>query len=374
MAIAPLRLAVAGAWGYIGRKVVDAGVALGLEVWAFDPGPVPDDIDRRRVQIVDDEDAFYRLPARLFHLALHPQHRASAFAKLLARADANELTVLCEKPMAAPDAPEECARIIAACAQSPALVLYDFVELYDPLTHRIVEYLRGFDRLEVTRIVLQRSKDREDPARQRNYKSMVHIQYQESVHCLAFLLNLMGRLAGSVAEALAPGIRVCASSRTYAPPNPEAYPYVVDGQCTWDIDCGPLAVHGCTDFTRGAEFTKRKVICGVGDGQPFELVADHFEGRKHLKINGVDQHYPATACSYRSILTTLSEWASGHGRESLREGVFPHPEFARLTYQLSSVLWRSCFTATPVQLASAAALTAYEAGFAAAASQFPRYN
>jgi predicted dehydrogenase len=373
MTTAPLRLAVAGAWGYIGHKVVDAAVALGLEVWALDPGPVPDDVDPRRVQIIKDEDEFYRLPAHLFHLALHPQHRATAFSRLLARADANQLTVLCEKPMAAPETPEECARIIAAGAQSPALVLYDFVELYDPLTHRIVDYLRGFDRLEVTEILLQRSKDREDPARSRNYKSMVHIQYQESVHCLAFLLNLVGRLAGSVPEALAPGLRVRASSRPYAPPNPPAYPYVVDGQCTWDIECGPLAIHGCTDFKSGAEFTKRKVIRGVGDGQAFELEADHFEGRKYLKINGVDQHYPATACSYRSILTTLSEWLARPGRQSLRQGVYPHPEFAWLTYQLSSVLWRSCFSGTPIRLASAAALTAFDAGFAAAAKGFARY-
>lgn len=369
----PQTVAVAGAWGYIGRKVLDAAMALGMKVWALDPGPVPGDLDLTRVEVVTDEAAFYNLDADLFHLALHPQHRGPAFARLLPRAATRPLLILCEKPMAEPERPADCGAAIAAVEATRAVVLYDFVELFDPLTHAILRYLSGYDRVELTEVHLLRSKDREDPARPRNYKTMVHIQYQESVHCLAFLLNLAGHLAGDLEAVFAHGVKITAQAQPYAPPNPRAYPYVVDGRCDYRIELGELRVEGRTDFKAGAEFTKRKVIRGVGDGRPFFIEADHFEGRKYLRIDGVDQGFPVDSSSYTSILTTLADWDHSVDHDTLRRGIYPHPRFARLTYQLSSALWRSCFDRCPISLASMAELLAFEAGFAEAASRFPRY-
>jgi hypothetical protein len=366
-------IAVAGAWGYIGRKVLDAAMALGSKVWALDPGPVPADLDLSRVAVMADEAAFYGLDANLFHLALHPQHRGTAFARLLPRAATGPMLILCEKPMAEPERPADCSAAIAASEARRAVVLYDFVELFDPLTHAILRFLSGFDRVELTEIHLLRSKDREDPARSRNYKTMVHIQYQESVHCLAFLLNLTGHLAGDLETVFARGLTVAAQAQPYAPPNPSAYPYVVDGRCDYRIDLGELRVEGCTNFKTGAEFTKRKVIRGLGDGRPFVIEADHFEGRKYLRIDGVDQGFPADSSSYTSILTTLGEWDRTVDHDALRRGVYPNPRFTRLTYQLSSVLWRSGQDRGPISLDSMDELVAFGAGFAETASRFPRY-
>ena len=71
----PRSIAIAGAWGYIGRKLLDSALEMGLEAHALDPGPVPGDLDVERVALHGDEEAFYRLDDDMFHLALHPERR-----------------------------------------------------------------------------------------------------------------------------------------------------------------------------------------------------------------------------------------------------------------------------------------------------------
>src|SRR5437588_4190861 len=137
-------VAVAGAWGYIGRQFLDAALALGLDVAVYDPGPPPADVDRTRVRLIDDPAAFYDADADLFHLALHPEHRRRGFGRLLERSRTEPLLILNEKPMAAPEHPEECAAIERAVAETRATVLYDFPELYDGLTERILDHLSQF--------------------------------------------------------------------------------------------------------------------------------------------------------------------------------------------------------------------------------------
>ncbi|MFH1568183.1 MAG: hypothetical protein ABIL09_09315 [Gemmatimonadota bacterium] len=91
-------IAIAGAWGYIGRKLTDAALELGLETSVYDPGPPPPDAPLDRVTRLTDEEAFFRLPADLFHLALHPEHRGRALDILLGRARTEPILVLNEKP------------------------------------------------------------------------------------------------------------------------------------------------------------------------------------------------------------------------------------------------------------------------------------
>ena len=366
-------IAIAGAWGYIGRKLLDASLSLGLEVHVFDPGPRPDDVDPDAVDHLDDAESFYDLDVDLFHLALHPRHRGRALDLLLSRAAAESLLILNEKPMASPQRPQDCGELVRSLADSRAVMLFDFPELFDPMTQRLIAYLRSFERLEVTQIEMRRSKDREDPANRRNDKVIVHIQYQESVHCLAYLLHLLGQLEGSIDTALAQGVAVSATARPYAPPNPEVYPFVVDGQCRWEISVGGLEVKGITDFTRGAEWSKRRVIKGIGDGRPFVIEADYLEGAKYLIIDGVDQGVDPGASSYESIIATLGLWREGVGDGELRRGLYPNPAFAQLTYQLSSALWKSSHERRAVALASAAELRAFDAGFAAAVDGLARY-
>ncbi|MFZ5829417.1 MAG: hypothetical protein ACOY3P_04985, partial [Planctomycetota bacterium] len=227
-------IAIAGAWGYIGLHFLRAARTLGLRTTVFDPGPPPPELDLSDVELASDEAAFYSRQADLFHLALHPEHRDRGLSTLLARSHREPISVLCEKPMAEPDRPERCDEIIEAVDRSRAVVLYDFPELFDPITWRILDVLRSHRDVFIRSIYVQRSKDREDPANPRNRKRMVTIQYQESVHCLAFAIYLLGAIQ-PMEEALGRGMIVEAKAVGYTPPNPEDYPHSVDGRCDFHI-------------------------------------------------------------------------------------------------------------------------------------------
>lgn len=367
-------LAIAGAWGYIGRKFVDAGLQLGLDLSIYDPGPAPEDVPLDQLQQYTD-DSFYAQSADLYHLALHPEHRASALAQLLQRAAHEPVRILNEKPMAAPERPQDCITLINSLAGTQALLLFDFPELFEPLTARIVDFLAAAKVVTIDEIVIQRSKDREDPSNPRNCKRMVHIQYQETVHCVAWLLFVLGQRAGGAEAALADGLRLSASARSYAAPNPQDYSYVVDGRVDYEIQFGATAVHGCTDFTRGAIWAKTRVVRGHADGQAFELKMDYLEGAKYLQINGVAQDIDAKGSSYEAVLQTFDHWLQTVPEETLRSSsCFPNAAFAHLTYSLSSLLWRSSHDGTPISVGDAGALLAFDARFAAAVGGFPHYT
>ena len=369
----PRSIAIAGAWGYIGQKFIEAGLFLEYDVYAFDPGPVPDHLNSDRITRVEDEQAFYALDADLFHLALHPEHRSTALDVLLPRAASESIHILNEKPMASPEHPETCQALVDRVSQSDAALLFDFPELFDPITSRIFEYLDAFDSLQIREVRIQRSKDREDRTNPRNEKKMVPIQFQESVHCLAFLLNLLARQAGSVADALRSGLTMRASSDPYDPPNPEAYDYVVDGRCDFDMRIGDVAVIGHTDFKRNAPWRKERIIRGVGDGKPFEIQVDFLEGAKYLMINGEDQSMQPWGSSYAAVLEGYDTLVKQTPIDRLMNGVFPNPAFARYTYQMSSVLWRACRDGEEISLAGADDLLGFDAGFAAEMPRFGKY-
>jgi len=368
-------MAIAGAWGYIGRKFLEAARQLGLETSIYDPLPPPSHVDSAAGddRHFDDEQAFYRQPVDLFHLALHPEQRAPGMRLLLDRSQVEPIWVLCEKPMAAPEHPEQCPELVEAVERSGAIVLYDFPELFDPITARIGAFLREARHVEIDSIVLQRSKDREDPALARNAKRMVHIQYQESVHCLAFILYCLACVDGDISQVLRRGVRVRAESSPYRPPNPSAYPYVVDGKCEFHLSVGQTRIEGCTDFTRGACWSKRREIRGKADGIPFHIVADYLEGRKQLAIQGISQDDVTQTNSYVEVIKSIGAWRAQVPPATLMSGLFPHPTFAHVTYQLSSMLWRSSWLGREIRVESPAELMAFDAGFRTCIPQFPRY-
>jgi predicted dehydrogenase len=356
----PRSIAIAGAWGYIGRKFLDVALDRGLTTFVYDPGPMPGDLDPGRFTRIEDPSEFDRVEAEVFHLAVHPEHRR--LGPLLDR-DRSPL-ILVEKPMAEPGRPEACEQVLNAVETSQATVLYDFPELYDPITARIVEHLASYRELQLTEFSVQRSKDREDPANPRNYKRMVTIQYQESVHCLAFVLHILGAVRGSARGALEDGLRIEGTADAYDPPNPDAYPHPVDGRCRFRGTIGGVRVEGLTDFKRGAPWAKRRVIRGLGDGRRFEIEASYLEGKKALRIDGVDHHCDPSASSYESVLATIADWGRRYDRSALMSGLFPNPTFARLTYQLSAALWRSCRDREGVAFRDAQDLESWDAGFA----------
>jgi hypothetical protein len=366
-------IAIAGAWGYIGRKVLDAALARGLRPYVFDPGPAPTDFDLQRVTRVDSEAEFYNLKAELFHLALHPEARRRGLAFLLRRAASEPLFILNEKPMVSPETPGEGLPLIAEVDRSRAVMLYDFPELFDPLTQRITAYLKGFSRVDLSSIVVERSKDREDPAISRNFKRMLPIQFPESVHCLAYVSYVLATLRGSLAAVIREGASVSAKSEPYCPPNPEVYPHVVDGRCEFQLSLGKLQVEGVTNFKRGAPWRKRRTLRGQGDGRPFVIEADYLEGKKSLRINGVDQGWDASASSYEAILTTLAHWRDSVPAATLLHGLYPNPRLAWLAFQLSGALWRSSHECSRITLTDLKALDEFDSGYAAAQPHLPRY-
>jgi predicted dehydrogenase len=369
----PASVAIAGAWGYIGRKLLEAARRRGSSVQVLDPGPWPADLPPGSVTRVGGAAEFCALPADCFHLALHPDQRGELEARLLARAATEPLWILNEKPMAAPEDPEHAADLVGAVDRSQAVMLFDFPELFDPLTARILEHLAGCRHVRFASLTLERSKDREDPALARNYKRMAPIQYQEAVHCLAYALHLLGSCHGGWDAVLDGGVEARAVSRPYQPPNPEAYPHVVDGRCDYSLRLGGVRIEGVTDFTRGARWSKRRVLEGTADGKPFRIEADYLEGAKFLRIDGVDQGWDPRADSYTAILDTLGRWRSTVSRAALLAGLYPNPRLAWHTYQLSGLLWRSSHEGRRIALAGRAALEAFDSGYAAAQAGFPRY-
>ncbi len=367
-------LAIAGAWGYIGRKFVDAAEQLQLTTSVYDVGAVPSDLDAHRLTLFDDERAFYRQRANLFHLALHPEHRDLGFDILLERSLAEPICILCEKPMAVPESPSDCNAVIQAIGRSGAIVLYDFPELFDPITARILAFFHRHDDVRIESIVTQRSKDREDPAIARNEKRMVHIQYQESVHCLAFALYLLAHIHDGLEGVFADGLQVAAKAWPYQPPNPSAYPYVVDGKCEYRLLLGETQVDGKTDFTRGAPWSKRRTIKGHADGRPFLIEADYLEDKKLLMIDGKPHDDVVRTNSYVEVLKSIDRLRQSNSATEIMTGLYPNPAFARVTYQASSLLWKSSWEKATIELGSFQDLLAFDAGFAAAKAGFQKYD
>ncbi len=367
-------LAIAGAWGYIGRKFLEAGWHLDLRPFVFDFGPQPADISTHQIQNCADEEKFYRLPADIFHLALPPDARQLALKILLERGQKEAISILNEKPMASPEHPEHCHQLLDAIKGSRALMLFDFLELFSPITQAIVDYLSQFKHISVHSIEMRRMKDREDPSNLRNRKVMVSIQFQESIHCLAWVLYLFSRLHGSLEQSLNKGLCIQATSKPYDAPNPEDYRYVVDGQCIWQLKWGKTRIDGRTDFKRNAPWTKRRCLRGEADGKPFEIEAEFQEGRKQLVINGVDQQVDPHANGYVDVLETFVRWRSNVGPEELMRGIYPNPMFAFTTYQLSAALWRASYDQQLLEFDSWRTLLQYDAKYANEVPRFSRYR
>ncbi len=363
-------ISIAGAWGYIGQKFLQAAQSLDWQWYAHDPGPIPPGTDESRC--IAGASEFYALPAGMFHLAMHPEHRRAAMDALLARNQSEPLLVLCEKPMAEPEHPEHCAEACAAVEHSRAVVLYDFPELYDPMFWRIVQFLRSFKHVQIDAIYLSRCKDREDPGIPRNYKRMVPIQYQETVHCFAFALFLLAQFSESIEEVLAQGLEIQGRSDEYCPPNPQEYPYAVDGMCEYSGRIGQTTLEGRTDFRSGACWQKLRVIRGVADGQRFVITADFLEGKKQLWIEGESGPALTQTNSYEEVLRTCARWYRDVPAPTLKNGCYPNAPLARIAYQLSSVLWRACRHGRRTVLRSLDEVLGFDARFSEAIPTFPR--
>jgi predicted dehydrogenase len=360
----PRSLAVAGGWGYIGRHFVDAAAALDIPVYVRDPGPLPTGIDRDRVRVVENDDDFYALPADVYHIALHPTDRRVALRRLADRLlQGDRFMVLNEKPMAAPDFPEECAELAQLVDDAGMSMFFDFPELFDPMTLRVRAFLNSFDEVHIDEMRMTRSKDREDPANPRNYKIMVPIQYQETVHCLAWVFTCLAEARGGLDRVWDGGLSVEGTSAPYHPPNPNAYPHTVDGRFEGSVRFGDSTVRLVTDFTTGAPRTKRRTVRGVGDGKPFVIEAEYLEGHKFLAIDGRDIGFAQDANVYQSVIRQAWQWFLHPGSDDA--ALHPTPAFAHRTYLLSAMLWDACHFDGPHSVNGLASFLNYKPRFRA---------
>ena len=358
----PRSLAVAGGWGYIGRHFVDAAAALDIPVYVRDPGPVPAGVDLDRVQVIGDDDTFYSLPSDFYHIALHPQDRWAVLHRLAERLlRGNGFLVLNEKPMASPESPEECAELRQLANTSGMCMFFDFPELFDPMTLCVRAFLSSFSEARIDEVRMTRSKDREDPANPRNYKIMVPIQHQETVHCLAWAITCLAEARGGLDHVWDQGLSVEGVSAPYNPPNPEAYPHAVDGRFEGSVHFGDSKLHLFTDFTTGAPRTKRRTIRGMGDGKPFVIDAEYLEGHKFLVIDGKDIGFAQNANVYQSVIRQGWQWFLHPGVDDA--ALHPTPAFAHRTYLLSAMLWDACHLGGPRSANSLGAFMNYRPGF-----------
>jgi predicted dehydrogenase len=360
----PRSLAVAGGWGYIGRHFVDAAAALDIAVYVRDPGPIPTGIDLDRVEVIGDDDSFYSLPADFYHIALHPTNRKAALRRLadrLLRGD--RFMVLNEKPMAAPEFPGECMELRQLVDAAGMCMFFDFPELFDPMTLRVREFLRSFKEVRIDKMRMTRSKDREDPANPRNYKIMVPIQHQETVHCLAWVFTCLAETRGGLDHVWDQGLSVEGWSSPYHPPNPEAYPYTVDGRFEGSVRFGDCLVHLTTDFTADAPRTKRRTVRGVGDGKPFVIEAEYLEGHKFLAIDGKDVGFAQDANVYQAVIRQGWRWYQHPDLDDA--ALHPTPGFAHRSYLLSAMLWDACHLGKPRQVSNLQEFMGYTPGFVA---------
>jgi len=166
-----------------------------------------------------------------------------------------------------------------------------------------------------------------------------------------------------LAEVLGSGVSIRAESEPYSPPNSELYPSVVDGRCSYQLTLSSVQIEGRTDFKAGAEFTKRRALCGRGDGRPFRIEVEYLEGQKQLIIDGKDQGVDPRSNSYESVLRTFTRWRRSVARDELMEGIYPNPAFARITYQLSSALWRDSRSRSVLHFGDLEQLLKFDAGF-----------
>ena len=97
-------IAIAGAFGYIGRHFLEAATNLGITTYILDPADPPDGLDWTKCTRMVTEADFYALDVDVFHLALHPQHRGLGIRQLLYREGTDPPTILIEKPMVSPKA------------------------------------------------------------------------------------------------------------------------------------------------------------------------------------------------------------------------------------------------------------------------------
>lgn len=336
----PDSFAIAGIYGYMGSLLYKAALELGIKtIYGFDPGRRPLDFpDSSSLKMFEKEQDFYDVEAELFHICTPPEIRGNVF-HLIERG--KKINV--EKPIVHPSNPILGYQMKQTINSSGASVLFDFVEAFNPRTFQYANWLSekmSYSDFQITGIYSERSKDREDRSNPRNYKVIVPIQYQETCHCLAFILYILNK--GQRFEDNFPqGLTVQGYSELYDPPNPQDYTFSpVDGKVNGVLQAGRMRIELYTNFKiRGAKAYKRIITAGIADGKPFTIEAIYDGKQEVIKANG--EVLPDIEFHNRFKNIILNSWIL-HQKEKTCYSIKPDVNFSWLVFGLSSALWKSC--------------------------------
>ena len=246
--------------------------------------------------------------------------------------------------MAEPGRPERCRQIVAAVDASRAIMLYDFPELFDPLTARILDYLAGFRDLRLAGVLRPAVEGPRGP--------------------------------GQPAQLQADGPHPVPGDG----PLPGLRPLRPGGGAGGRGRCpGRRRPRGRASPTPTRRRTRRPIptpsTAGAGTGRRFGGVrgrgADRLQAAMPRGPSGASSGASATAPRSRSTSptskagstsastasisratrrptptsTSSPRRSAGPGevdRDRLMDGLYPNPRFTQVTYQLSGALWRSC--------------------------------
>ena len=344
----PHSIAIAGSEGFMGQNIVKAALGLDIEdIILSDPRIDPGRYaGLRNVRSVVPHH-FNDIDAGLFHFATHPGQRSPMY-RLIERG----CHINVEKPMVHPENPMEAEAIFDALEASNATLLYDFLEMFNPRTLAIVEMLKNMGDAQLDHITFIRGKNRENLWNPRNESPMLPIEYQETVHCMAYLVNLFANQQGvydiNFESVFPKGFTVWAKSRRYDAPNPEKYPYVVDGYCAGTIDIGECTVDFLTNFKRGAEKTKRKIMLGHNAYHSIDIEVNDQLGQEYLRINGAEHQPKGEQDQYKSVI--LGSWQMHQEMMQGKRAVRPDARFAWLAFGLCGAIFMSSYLQTEVAL------------------------
>lgn len=336
-------IAIAGCSGYIGTHMTHAALNLGLQVYGIDPHMQDTLLDHPNFTAINTVDAYCDLDADIYYLALQPNHRTPYLDRLIA----DGRFIFSEKPMARARDPHICDQLVTKLSDSSARMRYNFLLIYNPITERILQYLRSHKNITISYMKSIFEKNRESRRNDRNKKFMEPIQYQESIHSLALMLVLRGETLSydlTQFDAVFPkGLIAVGTSSPYDAPSDD-YDTIPDGRFYGTLTTSGFRMDVMTNFKRldqqhfPTRQQKKVVISGIADGTPFTIEADYQRDQEMLSINNEKISLPAFR-PYEYI------WGKVLLADNTKKAhIIADEHLARRAYQISALLWHASFT------------------------------
>lgn len=349
-------VAIAGCSGYIGTHMTQAALALGMHVYGIDPYLQKNLLQHPQFKAIETPEAFCNLDADIHYLALQPNHRTPYLDRLIPQGR----FIFSEKPMARARDPHICDQLVNTLANSSATMRYNFLLIYNPITERIIQYLRSQKEITISYMKSVFEKNRESRRNDRNKKFMEPIQYQESIHSLALMLILRGETLSydmTHFDSVFPkGLIAVGESSPYDAPSSD-YDTIPDGRFYGTLTTSGFRMDVVTNFKRldqkhfPTRQQKKISISGMANGAPFTIEADYQRDREMLRINNTDIALPPFR-PYEYIWEKLLLLENKNA-----PSIIPNEHLAKRAYQLSALLWHASFTKQEVMIDSNARLS-----------------